>query len=96
MMKNKAKTIRGLVISSSEKKSFRRQDGSLSEKCRLYIRSVPDADDMVEEICVNCSGEFANYFHFRGMVDVEYVLRVYSPKPNVFVNDAYALRIKAV
>jgi hypothetical protein len=51
---------------------------------------------MVEEICVNCSGEFANYFHFRGMVDVEYVLRVYSPKPNVFVNDAYALRIKAV
>ena len=95
-MRWKAKKIIGMVVSGTPKTEYRRNDGTKSEKCRLYIQSLTSDGDIVEELAVTCSGELANYFYYRGMVEIEYVQRVHSPKPNIFINEAYALNIRVV
>lgn len=92
-MKTVAKKIIGSVVSGTDRKKYVKRNGTKSEKCKLHIRSLPTAEGYVEEIAITCSGELANYYYYRGMVEVEYVIHVCSPDANVFINDAYALKI---
>ena len=95
-MKLKARKITGKVVSGTDRKKYKKTNGDLSEKCKLHVRSLPTEEGVVEELAITCSGELANYFYYRGMVEVEYVVRVYSPDTNVLINDAYALNIRVV
>ena len=94
--KREIKHIVGYVINGSTKESYIKSNGEKGEKCRLHIQSLPTHDGTIAEVAITCSGEMANYFYYRGMVDVQYVQRVYSPRPGIFINDAYAIDIKVM
>ena len=94
--KREVKQIVGYIINSSSKESYTKKSGEKGEKCRLHIQSQPNSDGSISEVAITCCGELANYFYYRGMVEVQYVQRVYNPRPGIFINDAYALDIKVV
>ena len=94
--KKEVKHLVGCILDGTPKQEYIKNNGDKGEKCRLYIQSQPNNEGAVSEVAVTCCGELANFFYYRGMVDVQYVQRVYNPKPNIFINDAYAVDIKVV
>ena len=94
--KKEVRHIVGYIVKSSPKETYTKKNGEKGEKCRLHIQSQPNPDGSISKVAITCCGELANYFYYRGMVEVQYVQRVYNPRPDIFINDAYALDIKVM